>query len=176
MGITLNMASNDEHVPKIKHYIRTIKEWTCCVHDMLPFCWMPLQMIIKMVHASAFWLNVFPPADGVSDTLSPCSLVVGLTNDYNKHCYLKFGTYTQVHKEHDNTMATCTMGAIASSPTGNDQGGYYFLSLTTGCQLKSQLLTATVRISGRVPHGGWQAEPCTTPWPDRLEMGQCGKR
>jgi hypothetical protein len=33
---------------------------------------------------------------------------------------------------HDNTMATRTVGAIATRPTGNIQGGYYFIRLDTG--------------------------------------------
>jgi hypothetical protein len=43
---------------------------------------------------------------------------------------------------HHNTMATCTTGAIALRPTGNEQGGYYFLSLTTGRQLNRNRWTA----------------------------------
>jgi hypothetical protein len=52
--------------------------------------------------------------------------------DYAKHCKLEFGTYVQTHEEHNNTMATRTTGAIALCSTGNEQGGHYFLSLTTG--------------------------------------------
>jgi len=32
-------------------------------------------------------------------------------------------------------MATCTTGALALHPMGNAQGGYYFMSLTTGRHL-----------------------------------------
>jgi hypothetical protein len=32
-------------------------------------------------------------------------------------------------------MATCTTGAIALRPTGNDQGRYFFYSLATGHRL-----------------------------------------
>eukprot|EP00957_Ditylum_brightwellii_P132767 10124189-Ditylum_brightwellii.AAC.1 len=38
-------------------------------------------------------------------------------------------------------MATCTTGAIAFQPTGNSQGGYFFLSLTTGKQLNRKKWT-----------------------------------
>mgnify|MGYP003497546862 FL=1 len=79
-----------------------------------------------------FWLNLFPPADGVSATLSLRSLVMGFQLDYNKHCRLEFGTDVQTHEEHDNSMATRTTGAIALRPTGNAQGGHYFFSLNTG--------------------------------------------
>jgi hypothetical protein len=38
----------------------------------------------------------------------------------------------QTHEEYDNSTATRTTGAIALRPTGNQQDGYYFYSLTTG--------------------------------------------
>jgi hypothetical protein len=60
---------------------------------------------------------------------------VGHNLDYNKHCRLEFGTYTQIHEQHNNSMATRTTGAIALRPTGNTQGGYYFYSLGTGRRL-----------------------------------------
>ena len=88
-----------------------------------------------MVYASVFLLNLFPPADGVSATLSPRSLVTGFQLDYNKHCRLEFGTYVQTHEEHDKSMATRTMDGTALRPTGNAQGGHYFFSLNTGRRL-----------------------------------------
>ena len=32
----------------------------------------------------------------------------------------------------NNTGAPCTLDAVSLGPTGNKQGGYYFLNLTTG--------------------------------------------
>jgi hypothetical protein len=32
----MNVVSNDEHVPEIERYIRTVKERTRCVYTMLP--------------------------------------------------------------------------------------------------------------------------------------------
>jgi hypothetical protein len=96
---------------------------------------MPARMVIEMVHASVFWLSMFPATDGVSDVISPRGLVVGLKLDYNKHCKLEFGSYVQIHEEHDNSMTSRTTGAIALRPTGNTQGGYYFMSLTSGRRL-----------------------------------------
>ena len=93
---------------------------------------MPARLIIEMVSASVFWLNTFPPDDGVSDTLSPRSIVIGLHIDYAKHVQLEFGIYAQVHESHDNTMIPRTTGALALRPTGNIQGGHFFYSLTTG--------------------------------------------
>jgi hypothetical protein len=126
MQITLNTVSNDEHVPDVERYIRTVKERTRCIYNTLPFRRIPKRMIIEMVYASNFWLNCFPPADGVSPTLSPRAIVLGTSIDYLKHCQLEFGTYAHVHEDHDNTMATRTTGAIALRPVGNEQGGHYF--------------------------------------------------
>jgi hypothetical protein len=90
-------------------------------------------MLIEMVYSSNFWLNSFPPDDGVSTVLSPRAIVVGMQLNYAKHCQLEFGTYLQTHgEEHNNSMATRTTGAIALRFTGNEQGGYYFYSLITG--------------------------------------------
>jgi hypothetical protein len=74
---------------------------------------------------------MFPATDGISETMSPHSIIAGLKLNYRKHCRLKFGTYVQVHEGYENSMATHTTGAIALRPTGNDQGRYYFFSLAT---------------------------------------------
>ena len=132
MEITLNAASNAEHVPGIERHIRTIKERTRCIYNTLPFHKMPNRLIIEMVVASNFWLNSFPPDSGISDVLSPRAIVTGSTLDFNRHCKIEFGSYVQTHEEHDNSMATRTVGALALRPTGNAQGGYYFFSLVTG--------------------------------------------
>ena len=132
LGIVLNTASNDEHVPEIERQIRTVKERTRAIYCTLPFKKMPRRLIIEMVYAANYWLNMFPRKGGVSKTLSPRALLTGQTWSYNTHCKLEFGDYVQTHEEHDNSMAARTIGAIALCPTGNTQGGYFFFSLTTG--------------------------------------------
>ena len=89
-------------------------------------------MVSEMVGSSVLWLNSFPQKGGVSNKISPRGIVVGSSMDYHKHCRIKFGKYVQTHEEHDNSMVSRTTGAIALQPTGNAQGGYYFMSLTTG--------------------------------------------
>ena len=71
MQFNLNTVSNDEHVPDIERHIRTMKERTRSMFNMLPFKKTPSRLIIEMVAASIFWWNNFPPAGGVSETLSP---------------------------------------------------------------------------------------------------------
>jgi hypothetical protein len=130
--ITLNTASNDEHVPDIERFIRTLKERTRAIYNTLPFKKMPDRLVIEMICACNFWLNSFPPVSGISSFLSPRAIVTGSSIDYNRHCQLEFGAYVQTHEDHDNTMSTRTVGGIALRPTGNDQGGYYFFSLASG--------------------------------------------
>jgi hypothetical protein len=131
----LNTTSNDEHVGDIERYIRTIKERARCTYHTTPFKKMPTVMIQGLVGGCVFWLNAFPIAGGVSDTISPRTIMTGKSINYHRHCKIMFGSYAQVHEDHDNSMQARTTGAIALRPTGNEQGGFYFMSLTTGRQL-----------------------------------------
>ena len=64
--------------------------------------------------------------------MSPRTIITGQLLDYHKHCRYEFGEYVQTHEEHDNLLMSRTVGAIALRPTGNQQGGYFFMSLHTG--------------------------------------------
>ena len=74
--------------------------------------------------------------------MSPRAILTGLEVDFNNHCKLEFGEYVHTHKEHDNTMASRTCVEIALLPTGNAQGGYYFMSLRKGACINQNLWTA----------------------------------
>ena len=134
-GIALNVVAAEEHVPEIERHIRTIKERARSVITMLPFTRYPARIIIELIYFCVFWLNSFPATGGISDTLSPRTIILGSTLDYAAHCKLEFGTYVQTHEQHDNSMLPRTTGAIALRPTGNAQGGHYFYSLSTGRRL-----------------------------------------
>ena len=82
-----------------------------------------------------FWLNAFPHCDGISQTLSPREIVTRMSVDFTKHCKVEFGSYVQTHEHSDNSMNDRTIGAIALRPSGNAQGGHYFLSLNTGLRI-----------------------------------------
>ena len=132
LGATLNTVARDEHVPEIERHIRTLKERVRCVRNMLPFESIPKRLVIEMVYYATFWLNCFPSKEGISNSLSPRTIITGSKVDYLKHCKLEFGEYVQVHEQHDNTLATRTVGAIALRPNGNAQGSHMFYSLNTG--------------------------------------------
>jgi len=131
-GQNLNTTSRDEHVPEIERCICTLKERARAIVNTLPFEILSHRLIIEIVYNVMFWLNCFPHKDGIHAMLNPCTIVTGSNINYDKHCKLQFGAYVQVHKQHNNSMATRTSGAIALCPTGNAQGSYYFLSLRSG--------------------------------------------
>ena len=89
-------------------------------------------MIIELVAMATRCLNGFPKEDGVSEHMSPHSIVTGRSRvDYNK-IPLEFGSYVQLLDCSVNTIRSRTIGAIALNPTGNENGAYRFMSLKTG--------------------------------------------
>ena len=79
-----------------------------------------------------FYVNAFSPKSGISDHMSPMTIVEGVKLDHNKHLKVIPGKYAQTFEGSDNTMKVRTIGAIALGPSGNLQGGVQFLSLKTG--------------------------------------------
>jgi hypothetical protein len=131
-GVIVNIVSRDEHVEDIERLIRVYKERVRCYWAMLPFKKIPRIMVVKLVEAVKFYVNAFVLQSGVSQHLSPMTIVEGVTLDYNKHFQVIFGEYAQVFEGTDNTMKERTVGAIALGPTGNLQGGVSFFSIHTG--------------------------------------------
>jgi hypothetical protein len=70
---------------------------------------------------------------GVSDTLSPKTIMSGETLDYKKHLSLQLGQYCQVHEEDNprNSHTARTKGVISLGPSGNIQGGFKFMALNS---------------------------------------------
>jgi len=92
-------------------------------------------MVIHLMYSSVFWLNTFPHDNGASNTMSPRYIVMGRHINYCKHVKMEFGAFIQMHEAHTNDMEARTIGAICLGPSGNEQGGHYFLSLMTGKRL-----------------------------------------
>jgi len=142
-GIHLNTAATNEHVPEIERAIRTIKERNRATVSGLPFKHYPKILKLALVSNAVTWLNMLPHADGISNTMSPRTLITGITADYNIHCRVPIGAYCEVHNENtpSNTETPRTSYAIALNPTGNLQGSYHFLSLTTGKRISRRRWT-----------------------------------
>mmetsp|Transcript_36995 Transcript_36995/g.52267 ORF Transcript_36995/g.52267 Transcript_36995/m.52267 type:complete len:1117 (-) Transcript_36995:618-3968(-) len=129
--VHLNIAAQGEHVPEIERSIRMIKERARATWNVKPFRTVPLIMLVELLYGVTFWLNCFPPSTGALNGMSPRAVMTGLVITM-EHCKLEWGDYVQSHEDTDNTLAPRTLGAIALRPTGNEQGGQYFLNLSTG--------------------------------------------
>ena len=133
-GPFVNLASSNEHVPEIERRIRVVKERCRATRHSLPFPRIPKLLTIHIVLNAVKLLNFFPTKGGVSDTISPKTIMSGETLDYKKHLSLQIGQYCQVHEEDTprNSQSPRTKGAISLGPSGNLQGGHKFMALNTG--------------------------------------------
>ena len=122
LQIKLNTTSQDEHVGDVERYIRTVKERMRGISNTIPFKRLTRNMVMELAKAVIYWLNSVPSNTGVSPTMSPRAIITGQLLDYHKHCRYEFGEYVQTHEEHDNSLFSRTVGAIALRPTGNQQG------------------------------------------------------
>jgi hypothetical protein len=136
-GPRVNLATASKHVPEIERSIWVVKERCRAVRHSLPFDRIPKLMMIQLVLHVTKMLNHFPTKAGISDTISPRTIMTGETLNYKKHLSLQFGEYCQVHQEDTprNSQLPRTIGAICLGPTGNVQGGFYFMSLQSGLKI-----------------------------------------
>jgi hypothetical protein len=90
---------------------------------------MTIHIVLNVVKLLIF----FPTKGVVSDTLSPKTIMSGEMLDYNKHLSLQLGQYCQVHEEDNprNSQIARTKGAIYLGPSGNLQGGFKFVALSS---------------------------------------------
>ena len=128
---TINLTSAGEHVPEIERRIRVIKERCRAMRHGLPYNRVPKLLLTNLVLACGRMLNNFPSKGGVSSIYSPRTILTGESLDYKKDLALEFGQYCQVHEEDKprNGQAPCMRAAICMGPSGNKQGGFYFMSL-----------------------------------------------
>ena len=94
LGIKLNCASKEEHVPEIKRFIRTVKERVRSARAIIPFKRISKFMIVHLVASTIFWINAFPSSThvaGLADTKGPGQLILGNTVNYKEVCRLQPG-------------------------------------------------------------------------------------
>ncbi len=134
LGVDMNYANAEDHVPEAERNNRTIKERVRALVNGLPFKIMPRAMIRKLAMLCVKQLNMFPAKGGVSPYLSPYTIMTGKAVDYQKELKVPFGTSVQVIKEHKphNTMEPRTIDAICLGPANNKQGGFELMALPSG--------------------------------------------
>ena len=134
LPIVMDIVPADSHLGEIERSNRTLKERTrSCVHG-LPFKRLPKLMVTHIVKDAVRCLNQFPWSNGISDTMSPDTLITGSPPPDFTCMRLEFGSYVQVFEDNDpsNTLRARSTGAIALTPTGNFNGEYNLMSLATG--------------------------------------------
>jgi hypothetical protein len=94
----VNLTSTSEHVPEIERRIRVVKERSRSLRHSLPFNRIPRLITIHIVFTAVKLLNQFPPKGGISDTVSPKTIMTGETLHFKKHLSLQLGQYCHVHE------------------------------------------------------------------------------
>jgi hypothetical protein len=87
-GPMVNLASANEQVPDIELRIWVVKERCRATRHILPFERIPKLMTIHIVLNVVKLLDFFPSKGGVSDTMSPNTIMSGETLDFKKHLSL----------------------------------------------------------------------------------------
>ena len=84
-NVSLEICGADEHVAEVERSIRTMKETMQATAHGLPYHRLLKLMIAKLVAMATRCLNGFPRDDGVSEHMSPHSIITGRARmDYNK--------------------------------------------------------------------------------------------
>ena len=71
---------------------------------MLPFQKLPRIMIIHLLVTVMFYINAFVWRKGVSQFLSPLTILEGIVIDYNLHFQVVFGEYAHTYESTTNTI------------------------------------------------------------------------
>jgi hypothetical protein len=133
-GARVNLTSASKHVPEIERQIRVVKERARSFRHSLPFNRILKLLTIHIVFVAVKLLNHFPPKGRISETISPKTpMTGGETLNYKTHLSLQLGQYCQVHDDGTprNNQLPRIQGAICLGPSGNIQGGFKFMSLTS---------------------------------------------
>ena len=138
----IETCGQDDHVPEVERFIRTVKDRARSTYRMLPFAYVPRIVLIHLIRNCVFWINAFPQGDGAAQRYSPRFIMTGWDVDYVNHVREEFGGYVQTHEDHNNSMNERTTGAICLGPCGTKQGAHWFMSLATGQRIRRSRWTA----------------------------------
>ena len=133
--VRLNMVVAGEHVGNIERSNRTGKEGTRCHIHRCPYEIYPKVIVTGYVIKYVKGSNQLPSFNGISEKLSSSTLLAcDVHSDFNCINTLKCGDYVQVHRQNTptNTPKARMVGEISLQLSGNEQGGWIFMSLATG--------------------------------------------
>lgn len=135
-AVSFNICAADDHVPEAERGVRTIKEIMRATVHGLPYKRLPMTMLKGLATFTETAMNATPHPDGVSDDISPRTIVTGKGKLQYRELKLEYGEYVQVYDGTTNDAKSRSLGAIALHPAENDGGGYYFMSLATGDRIR----------------------------------------
>ena len=152
----LHTVGAGDHVGTIERANRTCKEGTRSHIHNLPYKKYPKAMVAGCILYVTRRTNDIPSDVGVSDSLSPNTLITGIpAPDFKQMMEITYGDYVEVHEDRQvkNTQEARTTGAIALYPSETQGKSWYLMSLDTGMIIhKSQWthLPITQQIIDRV--------------------------
>ena len=119
--VDLNTTATNKRVTDIEHQICVHKDKSRACHHNIPLNHIPKVIKVSILMNCTLWINVLPPKGGVYTSVSSCTIFAGVNFDYNKHCQMQFGQYSQVDQENtpNNIQAAIIAGAICLSPSVN---------------------------------------------------------
>ena len=134
LGIQLNVAAADEHVPEAERNNRVIQERIRCVFHSMPYKCIPRLMVKMLAMEAARKLNFFCPKGGISKYYSPRTILSQKPLDYKKHCQVPFGAFVQGFQDEQikNNPKQRTVDGIYLRPLESIQGGHEIMHLATG--------------------------------------------
>eukprot|EP00804_Cyclotella_cryptica_P021082 CCRYP_019384-RA/>CCRYP_019384-RA protein AED:0.40 eAED:0.40 QI:0/-1/0/1/-1/0/1/0/331 len=138
--IEVNITAKNEHVPEIERKIRHIKERVRSMKADLPHEVLPNIMLKQMVLHAGLLLNAYVDKQEISNEYSPREIILRWQLRWDKHCKHQFGAYGQAYDDpsstETNTQQARSRDVICLGPTGNMQGSYYFVDLSTKAVIK----------------------------------------
>ena len=123
--------AKNKHVPIIEQSVRTVKGRARTACNAAPYNKYTTLMIQHLIESRVSWLNRFPSKNGISQTLSPATLVLGHPKPDMNGKRLPFGAYVIVYQSTTNDMNSRGTPAIALSED-NGAGGHFFMLLHSG--------------------------------------------
>ena len=108
----IEICAAGQHIPRIERGIRFMKDRTRCYWVPLPFKRVPKIMVDDCITMVTTCTNDFPNKNGISDTMSPASIVLGRGKIDGNNLKATFGRYYEVYCGTDNTNKERCTSAI----------------------------------------------------------------
>ena len=141
-NVEVDLSAGGQAVGVIERDIRTLKERVRCIYNTLPYM---LDEVLEkwLLSSTVYYLNWGVSVSSMSNN-SANEILMNRQLDADIELKFAYGDYVQLGAyETDNTMKERTRGAIALMPTGNADGSWHFLVLSTWRKVTRTSATVT---------------------------------